>query len=125
MREDTTILFTNPAFRDELSELVCAGTQRIIRRAVEAELRAFLEEHSAARDASGRCAIVRNGYLSSWGILTGIGPVRVRVPRTRDRSRAARCFLSELLPPYLKKARRVEAVIPWLLPEGDIDERLR
>ena len=41
MREDTTISFMNPAFRDELSELVREGAQRIIRQAVEAELGAF------------------------------------------------------------------------------------
>ena len=107
MHKDTTIPFVNPALRDELSELVRAGAQRNIRRAVEAELGAFLEEHSAARDASGRRAIVRNGYLPSREILTGIEPVRVRVPRTWDRSGAGRCFRSELLPPYLKKARRL------------------
>ena len=38
MHKDTTIPFTNPAFRDALSELVCEGAQRIIRHAVEAEL---------------------------------------------------------------------------------------
>ena len=118
MHEDTTIPFTNPAFRDELSELARAGAQRIIRQAVEAELGAFLEEHSTERDARGRRAVVRNGYLPSREVLTGIGLVRVRVPRTRDRSGAGRCFRSELLPPYLKKARRVEAVLPWLYLKG-------
>ena len=43
MREDTTIPFRSPAFRDELSDLVREGAQRIIRQAVEAELGAFLE----------------------------------------------------------------------------------
>ena len=128
MREDTTISFTNPAFRDELSELVREGAQRIIRQAVEGELQAFLEEHSAERDARGRRTVVRNGYLPSREVLTGIGPVGVRVPRTRDRSGAGRCFRSELLPPYLKKARRVEAVLPWLYLKGistnDFDEAL-
>ena len=33
MREDTTIPFRSPAFRDELSDLVRAGAQRIIREA--------------------------------------------------------------------------------------------
>ena len=51
MREDTTISFMNPAFRDELSELVREGARQIIRQAVEAELGAFLEEHAADRDA--------------------------------------------------------------------------
>ena len=118
MREDTTIPFRNPALRDELSELVREGAQRIIRQAVEAELGAFLEEHAAGHDAQGRRAVVRNGYLPSREVLTGVGPVRVQVPRTRDRSGAGRCFRSELLPPYLKKTRRVEAVIPWLYLKG-------
>ena len=130
MRKDTTIPFMNPAFRDELSELVREGAQRIIWwYAVEAELGAFLEDHSAARDTRGRRALVRNGYLPSREVLTGVGPVRVRVPRTRDRSGAGRCFRSELLPPYLKKTRRVEAVIPWLYLKGistnDFGEALR
>ena len=114
MREDTTIPFRNPAYRDELSELLGEGAQRIIRQAVEAELEAFLEGYTADHDAQGRRAVVRNGYLPSREVLTGVGPVRVQVPRTRDRSGAGRCFRSELLPPYLKKTRRVEAVIPWL-----------
>ncbi len=118
MREDTTISFRNPALRDKLSELVREGAQRIIRQAVEAELEAFLEGYAADRDAQGRRAVVRNGYLPSREVLTGVGPVRVRVPRTRDRSGAGRCFRSELLPPYLKKTRRMEAVIPWLYLKG-------
>jgi len=63
MQKDTTVPFVNPAFRDELSELLRAGAQRIIRQAVEAELRDFLEEHPVARDTQGRRALVRNGYL--------------------------------------------------------------
>ena len=38
MDKDTTISLTNPAFRDEQSELVREVAQRIIRHAVEAEL---------------------------------------------------------------------------------------
>ena len=118
MREDTTIPFRSPAYRDELSDLVREGAQRIIRQAVEAELEAFLEEHEAEHDAQGRRAVVRNGYLPSREVLTGVGPVEVQVPRTRDRSGSGRCFRSELLPPYLKKTRRMEAVIPWLYLKG-------
>ena len=129
MDKDTTVTFSNPAFRDELSEVVRHGARRIIRQAVEAELQAFVEEHAAERDGRGRRSVVRNGYLPSREVLTGIGPVRVRVPRTRDRSGAGRCFRSELLPPYLKKTRRVEAVVPWLYLKGvstnDFEEALQ
>ena len=72
MHEDTTIPFTNPAFRDELSEMVREGAQRIIRQAVEAELGAFLEEHSTERDTRGRRAVVLGGYLPSREVLTGV-----------------------------------------------------
>ena len=106
MRKDRAVSFWSPAFRDELSELVREGAQRLIRRAA-----------------------VRNGYQPEREVLTGIGPVRVQVPKTRDRRREGRCFRSELLPPYLKKARRVEAVLPWLYLKGvttnDFDEALR
>ena len=129
MREDKTIPFVSPAFRDELSDLVRAGAQRIIRQAVEAELNAFLEEHAGEQDAQGRRAVVRNGYLPSREVLTGVGPVEVQVPRARDRSGSGRRFRSELLPPYLKKTNRVEAVIPWLYLKGvstnDFGEALR
>jgi len=129
MSDDTIVSFSNPAFRDELTDLVRHGAQRIIRQAVEAELKCFLEVHAEARDAAGRRAVVRNGYLPERDILTGVGPVAVRVPKTRDRAGEGRCFRSELLPPYLKKARRLEAVLPWLYLKGvstnDFDEALK
>ena len=128
MANDTIVSFANPAFHDELSDLVRDGARRIIRQAVEAELKAFLELHAAERDIEGRQAVVRNGYQPEREVLTGIGPVKVRVPKTRDRVGEGRCFRSELLPPYLKKAKRLEAVLPWLYLQGvstnDFDEAL-
>ena len=128
MANDTIVSFADPAFHDELSDLVREGAQRIIRQAVEAELKAFLEQHAAAQDAGGRRAVVRNGYQPEREVLTGIGPVKVRVPKTRDRAGGGRCFRSDLLPPYLKKAKRLEAVLPWLYLKGvstnDFDEAL-
>src|SRR5690606_600666 len=38
----------------------------------------------------------------------------VRVPKTRVRVGVGRCFLSVFLPPYLKKAKRLEVVLPWM-----------
>ena len=98
-------------------DLVELATRLIVEEALEAESHDALGgeyyEHGA-KPGQG----YRNSYLVSREILTGIGPVRVRVPRTRGRSRAGRCFRSELLPPYFKKARRVEAVIRWLYLKG-------
>jgi len=129
MSDDTIVSFSNPAFRDELSDLVRDGAQRLIRQAVEAELKSFLDAHGEERDAEGRRAVVRNGYQPAREVLTGVGPVTVRVPKTRDRAGDGRCFRSELLPPYLKKAKRLEAVLPWLYLKGvstnDFDEALK
>ena len=118
MGEDRRERVWSPEFRDELSETVRVGAQQMIRAAVEAELRSFLEGYERERDEEGRRAVVRNGYQPEREVLTGVGPVRVRVPKTRDRAGAGRCFRSELLPRYLRKARRVETVAPWLYLEG-------
>ena len=42
----------------------------------------------------------------------------VRLPKTRDRGGEGRFCRSQLLPPYLKKTRRLEAVILWLYLKG-------
>jgi transposase-like protein len=129
MGNDTIVSFSNPVFRDELSDLVRRGAQQIIRQAVEAELGEFLSEHATDRDAEGRRAVVRNGYQPERAVLTGIGAVTVQVPKTRDRAGEGRCFRSGLLPPYLKKAKRLEAVLPWLylksVSTNDFDEALK
>jgi transposase-like protein len=128
MNENTTIGFHDPAFADELTDLVRDGARRIIHQAVQAELEAYLGAHEDT-DASGRRQVVRNGYLPEREVVTGVGSVTVQVPKTRDRAGLGRCFRSSLLPPYLKKAKRLEAVLPWLYLKGvstnDFDEALK
>ena len=53
----------------------------------------------------------------SCEVLTGIGPVAVRVPKVRSRTEEAAVFRSSLVPPYVRKARSVEA-LPWLYLRG-------
>ena len=52
--------------------------------------------------------------------MTGIGPVPVRVPRVRDRGEGCEKirFTSSLLPPYLRKTKSVEELLPWLYLKG-------
>ena len=45
MSNDTTVPFLNPAFRDEMTDLIRAHAQTAIRQAVLAELEAFLGQH--------------------------------------------------------------------------------
>lgn len=126
--DDTTNSSVDPAFGDELSELLRQGARQLIKRAVEAELETFLHTHDE-RDEAGRRQVVRNGYQPERAVLTGVGPVSVRLPKTRDRGGVGRCFRSQVLPPYLKKTKRLEAVLPWLYLKGistnDFDEALK
>ena len=94
------------------------GARRLIAEAVEAELAEYLDGYAEQRLEDGRRAVVRNGYLPERTVQTGIGDVDVRVPKVRDRSGGGACFRSELLPPYLKRARSVEELIPWLYLKG-------
>ena len=60
--------------------------------------------------------------------MTALGPVAVRVPKVRDRSGSGVKFNSALVPPYVRKAKRVEAALPWLylrgISTGDLQEAL-
>jgi len=50
--------------------------------------------------------------------VTGIGPVRVRVPKLRSRTERKVVFRSSLAPPYVRRAKRVDAALPWLYLKG-------
>ncbi len=114
---------------DPLSELLRNGAQQLIAEAVEAEVQSLLNHYTALRDQNGHQLIVRNGYLPERDILTGIGPVTVKVPKIRDKSGQGIKFNSTLLPPYLRKAKSVEEVLPWLylkgISTGDFQEALQ
>ena len=103
---------------DPLTELLRSGARELIAQAVEAELQVLLEQHAEHRLPDGRKAVVRNGYLPEHTVQTGIGNVEIKVPKVRDRSGSGVRFNSALLPPYLKRARSVEELLPWLYLKG-------
>ncbi len=70
---------------DALTEVLQNGAAKLLRTVVEAEVQAFCDQYPFLRDDAGHRRIVRNGYLPDRKILTGIGEVSVKVPRTRDR----------------------------------------
>ena len=100
----------------------------MLAQAVEAEVSVFLGSHAALVDAAGRRRVVRNGYLPERFIQTGIGPVSVRQPRVRDRGDGAIRFTSAILPRYLRRAKSLEDLLPWLylkgISTGDFGEAL-
>lgn len=120
MSNSTLQAVTQPAAgaTDPLHELLRKGARDLIAKAVEAELSTFLEQYADKTLEDGRRAVVRNGYLPERTVQTGIGDVAVKVPRVRDRSGDGITFSSALLPPYLKRARSIEELIPWLYLKG-------
>ena len=114
---------------DPLTELLRHGARQLIGEAVEAELQVLLQQYAELKNDQGCRQVVRNGYLPEREIQTGIGPVKVKVPKVRDKSGQGIKFNSTLLPPYLRKTRAIEEVLPWLylkgISTGDFQEALQ
>lgn len=89
------IAFADPALAEELCDRVRAGAQRLIKPAVPAEREAFPAAHDDT-DAGGRRQAVRNGYQPRRDVLTGVGPLLVKLSNTRDRAGTGRCFRSPI-----------------------------
>ena len=129
MRNDTVVRFRKKdEIVDPLTQLLRAGARDLIQAAVSEELGVFLEQQGGRRDAHGRLGVVRNGYQPSRELVTGIGPVAVRVPKVRDRAGGGAVFRSALVPPYVRRARSLDAALPWLylkgVSTGDMSEAL-
>jgi len=87
---------------------------------IRQEVEDWLVEREPLRDEQGRRQVVRNGFLPKRQITTGVGQVEVRQPRVRDRRPADQVepFTSKILPPYLRKTKSIEELIPWLYLKG-------
>lgn len=121
MAEDSVVGLRRPeaeGVEDPLTELVRSGARKLIEQALEAELAELLSQHAGRRDERGRAAVVRNGYLPERQVLTGVGPVSVKVPKLRSRSGEPVVFRSSLVPPYVRRARRLDVALPWLYLKG-------
>ena len=133
MKKATPFVESEPAptAKDMLSEVLRNGAQRLLAAALEAEVESYLAEH-LDRDDSGHRLVVRNGNCPSRTIQTGVGDVEVRRPRVNDRrvdEKGNRLrFTSKILPPYLRRTKTVEELIPWLylkgISTGDFSEAL-
>lgn len=119
MKKDTVVELRRPAQgQDLLSTMLREGAQRLVAQAVQAEFDDFLARVSGERLEDGRAAVVRNGFQPARELLTGLGSVRVRIPKARSRGEEPAVFRSSLVPPYVRRAKSVEAVLPWLYLHG-------
>lgn len=121
----------HPAVLDSLTEVLHRGAIQMLIQAVEAEAAAWIEDHAHVTDARGRRQVVRNGHAAERTIITGVGPMSIQMPRVHDRRppEQAERFTSKILPPYLRKARTIDELIPWLylkgISTGDFNEALQ
>ena len=122
MTDTNVFQLVQPAtFTDRLTEVLRDGARALLAQAVETEVSGFLAAHANQRTADGRQRLVRHGHLPERAIMTGIGPVEVRVPRVRDRLGNAVDrirFSSVILPPYARRSKSLEVLIPVLYLKG-------
>ncbi len=130
--------------RDALTEILLDGAQRLLRQAIDAEVTDWIERHAGLTDDRDRQQVGRNGHHPARTLVTGVGPVEVKQPRVLDRrivgkdqdgqdvdatGRPVTRFSSKILPPYLRKTKAIEELIPWLylkgISTGDFGEALQ
>jgi len=119
--------------KDVLTELLRQGAQQMLTAAIQSEVAEYIAVHGQERQTDGHRLVVRNGYLPERDILSGVGPIQVRQPRVNDKrvdaeGRRIR-FTSKILPPYLRRTRSIDEMIPWLylkgISTGDFTEALQ
>ena len=133
MDESTTDLriVPLPGGQDVLTDLLRDGARRLLAEAIEAEVATWIDAHAHLKDGSGRREVVRNGHLPERAIQTGIGEIPVKQPRVQDRRPPERRgkFTPAVLPPYLRRTKSLEELIPWLylkgISTGDFAEALQ
>lgn len=132
MSESTSKLLDFPGEpQDVLEALLREGARRMLADAIEAEVDAYVGARRGVTDEQGRRLVVRNGSLPSRRLQTPVGDLEVQQPRVRD-GRAVderESFSPKVLPPYLRKTKSLEDLIPWLylkgVSTGDFSEALQ
>jgi hypothetical protein len=114
MSVDNTLSFDSHVFgKSSLSEILKLGARRLLIQAVDQEVEDYINRNSAEKDENGKRLVVRNGFSKQRTIQTGIGPIDISMPRVYDK-RPDKTFTSKILPPYLRKTKEIEELIPWL-----------
>ena len=125
------VKFPSESSEDVLTTILRDGARQLLTQAIQDEVAGYVEARDDLLDEEGRRQVVRNGYLPARTIQTPLGAVPVQQPRVRDRRSGPERekFESSILPPYLKKTRSLEELLPWLylkgVSTGDFSEALQ
>ena len=117
---------------DPLTDVLRAGARRLLARAVDLEVEAFLADRADLKLSDGRARLVRHGHAPEREIQTGIGAVAVARPKVRDRGAGEGGerirFTSAILPRWSRRTRSLDALLPILylrgISTGDFQEAL-
>ena len=111
-------LATAPLIDDILRD----GARRALQSAIEREVDEYVERNQRHLDENGHRLVVRNGHHPARKIQSGNGPIEVKQPRVNDKrldEEGNRIrFTSKILPPYLRKTKAIEELVPWLYLKG-------
>lgn len=119
------IAFPSDDTRDLLTPILREGAQKMLAMMIQQEARDWINQRATLLDEHGHRLVVRNGHQPARTIQTGVGDIEVVRPRIHDRrprngpdGEVAEPFISKILPPYLRKSRAIEELIPWLYLKG-------
>ncbi|QDU66542.1 IS256 family transposase [Engelhardtia mirabilis] len=117
---------------DILQDVLREGARKMLITALQAEVAEYIDAHADQVDEQGRRLVVRNGSCPERTIQTALGDIPIARPRVDDRrlddggNRIQ--FTSKILPPYLRRSKTIEELIPWLylrgVSTGDFGEAL-
>jgi putative transposase len=111
-------LATVPVIDDILRD----GARRALQSAIEREVDDYLQRNRHCVDEAGHRLVVRNGHHPPRKIQSGNGAIEVHQPRVNDKrvdEQSLRIrFTSKILPPYLRKTKAIEELVPWLYLKG-------
>lgn len=105
-----------------LDDILRDGARRGLQAAIEREVQEYIDRNSHHVDDQGHRLVVRNGHHPKRKIQSGNGPIEVHQPRVNDKrvdEQGHRIhFTSRILPPYLRKTKAIEELVPWLYLKG-------
>lgn len=104
-------------FELSLDEIAREGARRLLVQALNLEVEEYIQQNLNEVDEFGRRLVVRNGVAKTRTVTVGGGSIDLQAPRVDDR-RDGEKFLSNILPPYLRKSPKVESLLPLLYLKG-------
>ena len=116
-------LATEPVVYHSLEQIAREGARRALQKAIEDEVAEYVDEPPAIS--------VTTPVIGWWSATAtsrrgrscrASGPIEVKQPRVDDRridENGVRFrFTSKILPPYLRKTKAIEDLVPWLYLKG-------